>query len=259
MKTLRLLPLIVSVSLLTACGVDQNATTPDELSTGAAELATKGKFETFVGKDGQTYFHLLAGNGEKVLASQGYASTSGALDGVASVKANGASELRYLLRESSNGASYFVLTAANGAIIGTSEMYASASNATRGIATVMKVVKATVETGAAQVQSDARFEIFKGLDGKYYFHVKAKNGEIVLQSQAYTTKASANAGVSSVQTNGGVASRYAVTPAADGSFYFVLKAANGQVIANGETYASKSNAERAVGSCVTLLTGTVLR
>lgn len=257
MKTL--LPLIAAVSLLSACGVEQTATTPDELSTDSSELNTKGKFETFVGKDGQTYFHLLAGNGQKVLASQGYASTSGALDGIASVQANGANELRYLLRTASNGASYFVLTAANGAIIGTSEMYVSESNANRGLATVIKVVKATVETGAAQTQSDARFQTFKGLDGKYYFHVKAKNGEIVLQSQAYTTKASANAGVTSVQTNGVLASRYSVVAAADGSSYFVLKAANGQVIANGETYASKSNTDRAVAACVTLLSGTVLR
>lgn len=259
MKTLRILPLLVSVSFLTACGVDMNeGVDGDTLSASESELATKGKFETFVGKDGKTYFHLLAGNGEKVLASQGYSSLEAAKNGIASVQANGANESRYLQREASNGQWYFVLTAANGEIIGTSEMYVSSSNAQRGQASTINVVKATVAQGAAETGT-AKFQTFKGLDGKYYFHARAANGEIVLQSQAYTTKASANAGISSVQTNGVIASRYSVLPAADGSYYFVLKAANGQVIAVGESYVSKSNAQRGVDGCVALLTGPVMR
>jgi uncharacterized protein YegP (UPF0339 family) len=46
--------------------------------------------------------------------------------------------------------------------------------------------------------SSQGFEIFKGVDGKYYFHVVGKNGRILMRSQAYTTKASATKGVESL-------------------------------------------------------------
>ena len=46
---------------------------------------------------------------------------------------------------------------------------------------------------------------------------------------------------------------------ANGQYYFVLKAANGAVIARGETYASKYNAERGIATCVELLTGVVAK
>jgi uncharacterized protein YegP (UPF0339 family) len=153
--------------------------------------------------------------------------------------------MRYLQREASDGSKYFVLTASNGQIIGVSEMYASAANSERGAAAVQKVVANIVSTGAA-AQLDTRFEIFKGLDTKYYFHLKANNGQIVLQSQAYTTKASATNGVTSVKTNGAIAARFEVRAAADGQFYFVLKAANGAVIGRSEMYASQANAQRGV-------------
>ena len=46
------------------------------------------KFATKEGKDGQTYFNLTATNGEIILSSEGYASKSGALNGIESVKKN---------------------------------------------------------------------------------------------------------------------------------------------------------------------------
>ncbi len=254
MNFLKLTAALAASLVLAACGMDMNEQEGmDELSENQDALVNKGRFETFTGKDGLTYFHLVAGNGEKVLQSQGYASLQGAQGGIASVKANGITESRYLAREASDGSSYFVLTAANGQIIGVSETYASASNATRAMTAVIAVIKTTIET--APVVIGARFETFKGIDGKYYFHARAGNGEIVLQSQAYTTSTSAKTGVASVKTNGSIAARYSVLAAADGKYFFHLKAANGAIIARGEMYASKTNAERGVATCVELLTG----
>jgi uncharacterized protein YegP (UPF0339 family) len=260
MNFLRLTAALTAALVLAACGIDQNelsAGGDDELSDTQDALVNKGRFETFTGKDSKTYFHLLAGNGEKVLQSQGYATAAAAADGIASVKANGVDAARYLNRETSDGAAYFVLTAKNGAIIGMSETYASASNATRAITSVVNVIKTTVEEAPAA--PTARFETFKGLSGKYYFHARAGNGEIVLQSQPYTTHASAKNGVASVQTNGSIAARYEVRAAADGQYYFVLRAANGAVVGRGELYVSKSNAERGVATCVELLTAQLAR
>jgi len=260
MNAPRLLALMFAVTSLFACGVDQTAVAgADEQISGESELSSlRGRFETFVGKDGQDYFHLLAGNGQKVLMSEGYASLQGAQGGIASVQANGQSDTRYLLREASDGSWYFVLTASNGQIIGMSELYVSQANANAGIATVKKVIAATTKQEQA-IPGAARYETFKGLDGKYYFHVRAVNGEIVLQSQAYTTRASATTGINSVQTNGINLARYAVLASADGQFYFNLKAANGQVIGHGEQYASKSNAERGAAACQALISAGVAR
>ena len=41
----------------------------------------------------------------------------------------------------------------------------------------------------------SRFEIFVGSDDKFYFHLKAENGEIVAASQGYTSKQSAENGI----------------------------------------------------------------
>ena len=245
---------LVALSLsLTACGVGDAALDGEGgVESTDDALSARGRFETFAGKDGKTYFHLLAGNGEKVLQSQGYASQQGAEGGIASVKANGTDASKFLLREASDGAWYFVVAAANGELVGVSEMYASQSNATRGMAATAAVVRATVAQGPAAT-GQAKFEIFKGLDSKHYFHVRALNGEIVLQSQGYTSKASAANGAAAVQLNGADATRYTVLPAADGQAYFTLKAGNGAIIARSETYASRSNAQRGVVACIELL------
>ncbi len=47
----------------------------------------------------------------------------------------------------------------------------------------------------------AKFEISKDKAGKYRFHLKAANGEIIAASQGYDTKASAEKGIESVKTN----------------------------------------------------------
>ena len=47
--------------------------------------ANEARFETFEGKNGQWYFRRKAGNGEPILASQGYSSESGAKDGCGAV------------------------------------------------------------------------------------------------------------------------------------------------------------------------------
>ncbi len=50
-----------------------------------------------------------------------------------------------------------------------------------------------------------KFEIFKGSDGKYYFRLKAANGEIIAHSQGYSTKQGAHDGIASVKKNAPIA------------------------------------------------------
>jgi uncharacterized protein YegP (UPF0339 family) len=96
-----------------------------------------GKFEIYTDKAGEFRFRLKAGNGEIILASEGYKARSGAEGGIASVKRNAADPARYARKETGAGHS-FTLKAANGEVIGTSETYASAASRDGGIASVMK-------------------------------------------------------------------------------------------------------------------------
>lgn len=97
------------------------------------------KFQVFVGKSGEYYFRLRAANGEPVLASEGYVSISGALNGVRSVKTNSPDDARYDRKEAKNGQFFFNLRAANQEIIGKSEMYKSKRGRDNGIKVIKKI------------------------------------------------------------------------------------------------------------------------
>lgn len=95
-----------------------------------------GTFVIKTGTNGQYYFSLKAGNGQKILASEGYTTKSACQNGIDSVKVNAKEDDRYDKKTSTNGKYYFNLKAANGQIIGTSEMYESESGRDNGIASV---------------------------------------------------------------------------------------------------------------------------
>lgn len=97
-----------------------------------------GKFETYAGKDGKHYFKLKAGNGEPILQSQGYKAKADCKNGIESVRRNSQEEARFEAKTAKNGQHFFVLKATNGQVIGTSEMYNSASGCKNGIASVQR-------------------------------------------------------------------------------------------------------------------------
>jgi hypothetical protein len=84
----------------------------------------------------QYMFNLKAGNGETILTSERYVSKQGALNGISSVQTNSPFDFNYEKKTSSAGSPYFVLKAANGQVIGTSEMYSSTSSRDHGIESV---------------------------------------------------------------------------------------------------------------------------
>ncbi|MDO5691576.1 MAG: YegP family protein [Pseudomonadota bacterium] len=97
-----------------------------------------GKFELKKSKNDKFYFSLLAGNGQTILSSEMYEAKASAVNGIESVKKNAGDAGRYEKAVAKNGAPYFNLKAANGQVIGTSEMYSSESARDGGIESVMK-------------------------------------------------------------------------------------------------------------------------
>ena len=93
-----------------------------------------------------------------------------------------------------------------------------------------------------------KFEIKSGKTGKFRFNLKASNGQIILTSEAYDSRASAVKGIASVKKNAGNDKRFERKTAKDGSPYFVLKAANGEPIGKSEMYKSTKSMENGVAS-----------
>lgn len=85
-----------------------------------------------------------------------------------------------------------------------------------------------------------KFEIKKSKNNKFFFHLLAGNGQIILSSEMYEAKASALNGIASVKKNASEEKRYEKLVGKDGSPYFVLKAGNGQVIGQSQMYSSES-------------------
>lgn len=104
------------------------------------------KFEVYKDKRGEFRFRLKAGNGQTILASEGYSAKSGCNNGIESVKKNAPDDSKYERLESKNGSPYFNLKAGNNQVIGTSEMYSSTSAMENGIKSVKtNAPSATVE------------------------------------------------------------------------------------------------------------------
>ncbi len=96
----------------------------------------------------------------------------------------------------------------------------------------------------------AKFEIFKSsVNQNYYFRLKATNGEIILGSEGYTTKANCKSSISSVKTNSPTDSNYDRLSANNGQYYFNLKSVhNGQVIGTSEMYISTQGRDNGIES-----------
>ncbi len=93
-----------------------------------------------------------------------------------------------------------------------------------------------------------KFELKKSDSGEFMFNLKAGNNQVILTSQMYRDKASAQNGIESVKTHAGADANYERKTSVKGEPYFVLKASNGQVIGKSEMYTSASAMENGIAS-----------
>ncbi|WP_109301153.1 YegP family protein [Aquimarina sp. AU474] len=89
------------------------------------------------------------------------------------------------------GSSYhFTLKAKNGQVILSSEVYNSKSAAENGIASVKK-----------NASEDGRYERKTAKDGRFFFNLKAGNGQVIGSSQMYSSESGMENGINSVKEN----------------------------------------------------------
>lgn len=92
------------------------------------------------------------------------------------------------------------------------------------------------------------YEISQAKDGQYRFVLKAGNAEVILTSELYKSKASAQNGIESVQKNSADDVRYERLTVKNGKHYFNLKAANHQIIGSSQFYASEASRDKGIES-----------
>jgi len=93
------------------------------------------------------------------------------------------------------------------------------------------------------------FDVFKSdKNGKYYFNLKAKNGQVILASQGYADMSGVKSGIASVKRNAANADNFTIKNSTDGKCFFNLIAGNNQVIGHSQVYSSKDSANKGIAS-----------
>ncbi len=97
---------------------------------------------------------------------------------------------KFVISKRKNGEFQFNLKAGNGQIILTSEGYTTKSACQNGVESVKK-----------NAPDEAKFDKLTAKNGKFYFNLKATNGQIIGSSEMYESEASRNNGIESVRKN----------------------------------------------------------
>ena len=97
---------------------------------------------------------------------------------------------KFEIKTTDSGKTMFNLKAANGQVILTSQSYASMDGCKNGIESVKK-----------NAQSDAQFERKTAKDGSPFFTLNATNGQVIGQSEMYSSNDAMENGIASVKKN----------------------------------------------------------
>ena len=87
--------------------------------------------------------------------------------------------------------------------------------------------------------------------GEYRFNLHAENGQVILSSEGYTSKAACENGVQSVIKNAPEIKHFEKNKSSNGKYYFNLKAANGQVIGTSQMYEAVQSRDNGISSVIT--------
>jgi len=91
--------------------------------------------------------------------------------------------------------------------------------------------------------TNPKYQVFRSIDdGQFYYRLKAANGEIVLQSEAYSSKKACLDSISSVRINARFDSNF-MRKGILANYSFTLEAGNGEIIGKSEGYVDSSARE----------------
>ncbi|WCM42565.1 YegP family protein [Flavobacterium sp. CBA20B-1] len=93
-----------------------------------------------------------------------------------------------------------------------------------------------------------KFVVSKRKNEEFQFNLKASNGQIILSSEGYTTKAACMNGIESVKKNSQDETKFETLQAKNEKYYFNLKATNGQIIGSSQMYESAAGCQNGIQS-----------
>lgn len=94
--------------------------------------------------------------------------------------------------------------------------------------------------------SEATYVITKTSDNQYQFVLRAPNHETILTSERYTARHNALNGIEAVRNNATHSERFERRESKRGEPYFVLKAANHEILGKSEMYSSSAKRDAGI-------------
>ena len=174
----------------------------------------KGKFEIFPQGDGYAY-QLKASNGETMIVSESFASRDSAIKSIDAVKKNlETGDVNIFVDKKGNY--QFKLVSKNHRVLAMSAKYSSeksaisAANSFKNFAFNADIVdviyedtdfaEAIVIEVKSKPKAGGKYFVEK-YEGIFYWVLKANNGQILCQSNGYTSKASCQSGITTFKSN----------------------------------------------------------
>ncbi|MBR7185562.1 MAG: YegP family protein [Clostridia bacterium] len=105
-----------------------------------------------------------------------------------------------------NGGYRFALKAANGQVVSTSQVYKTVVTCKKGIASVKvnalaHIEDQTIDEAEVVTLKNPKYEVYRDKAGEFRFRLRAKNGQVILASEGYGTKAGCQNGIASIGKN----------------------------------------------------------
>jgi uncharacterized protein YegP (UPF0339 family) len=123
-----------------------------------------------------------------------------------------------------------------------------------GCATSGDEVSDEYSDAESNASAPGKVDLWKSDGGQFFFHLVSGNGRTLLTSEGYTSRTGALNGLLSVLDNGVDPAQYEKFETESGRWSLHLRAANYETIGFTQAYSTKSNATRAITSCVNAVT-----
>ena len=103
--------------------------------------------------------------------------------------------------------------------------------------------------------NNPKFEMYTDKSGSFRFRLRARNGQIILSSEGYTSKAGCKNGIESVKKNAALDERFQRETSANGKHYFVLIAGNKEPIGQSQMYQRPQSRDKGIQSVMHVAAG----
>lgn len=214
-----------------------------------------GKYEIY--PEGDYYkFRLKASNGEILCVSFRYSTVKGARTGMDTFIKNVEEGQFVVVTDKNDYSQFFLYNQAGARFIIVGEVYKDVKQAYSAVESVRNFYKTdridvldeipvgevreeAIKFDKVEEVSTGKYEIYKENDF-YYIRLIASNGQVMLNSQGYSTKATAKSGLNTIK-NAIKIKNFTISRDKQNRYQFNLYSTRGQLILAGETYPVKAS------------------